>query len=124
MEKLSISIEDVRFYANHGVFEQEQVVGNEFSVSVSIEMPVIKTIENDDLADTISYADIYDVVSFEMKQTSKLIENVAYRILNNIRKKWNEVDKISVKVEKLSPPIMSFEGKASVSLIYEKDKKE
>lgn len=121
MEKLSISIEDVRFYANHGVFEQEQVVGNEFSVSVSIEMPVIKTIENDDLADTISYADIYDVVSFEMKQTSKLIENVAYRILNSIRKKWNEVDKISVKVEKLSPPIMSFEGKALVSLTYEKD---
>ena len=121
MEKLSISIEDVRFYANHGVFEQEQVVGNEFSVSVSIEMPVIKTIENDDLADTISYADIYDVVSFEMKQTSKLIENVAYRILNNIRKKWNEVDKISVKVENLSPPIMSFEGKASVVLTYEKD---
>ena len=124
MEKLSISIEDVRFYATHGVFEQEQIVGNEFSVSVCVEMPVIETIENDDLADTISYADIYDVVSFEMKQTSKLIENVAYRILTGIRKRWNEVDKISVKIEKLSPPIMSFEGKALVSLIYEKDKKE
>ena len=53
MEKLSISIEDVRFYATHGVFEQEQIVGNEFSVSVCIEMPVIETIENDNL-ETIS----------------------------------------------------------------------
>lgn len=121
MEKLSISIEDVRFYAKHGVFEQEQVVGNEFSVSISVELPLIEAVESDELSDTISYADVYDVVSSEMMKTSKLIENVAYRILNGIRNRWNNVDKISVKIEKLSPPIISFEGKASVTLEYKKD---
>lgn len=120
MEKLTISVDSVRLYANHGVFEQEQIVGNEFSVSVSVVVPASDELLNDELSDTISYADIYDIILYEMKITSKLIENVGYRILHSIKERWNDVERITVKIEKLAPPIAGIDGKTSILLEFVK----
>lgn len=119
-EKLSISIEKASFFARHGVFDQEQVVGNEFCVSVVVTVPVDTLSINDNLSDTISYADIYSVIAEEMSKPAKLIETVGYKILNAIKNRWNYVERIVVTIEKLSPPIPCFDGKASISLEFQK----
>jgi dihydroneopterin aldolase len=41
-----------------------------------------KAAESDDLNDTISYADINDIIHQEMKIKSKLLEHVAGRIIS------------------------------------------
>ena len=46
-EKLSIAVEDARFYAYHGVFAQETIVGNEFEVSVKVDLLLPKSIKDD-----------------------------------------------------------------------------
>lgn len=119
-ERLTIAIEDARYFSQHGVMPQENVVGNEFSVTVKVVVPFDIKIADDDISDTISYADIYEIIDSEMQIQSKLIEHVAYRILNSIKDRWSEVENISVKIEKLAPPIAKFDGKASVFLEFAK----
>ena len=59
-DRMTITLDSLRFYAYHGVGAQERVVGNEFEVTVSVEIPPVYT---DDLSATVSYADIAAIVA-------------------------------------------------------------
>lgn len=119
---ITVSLTDLRFYSHHGVFQQETDLGNEFSVDFSGQLKMnSETIESDDLRSTISYADVYSEIDSEMKNVSKLLENVAWRIIRRIGKRWPQFSKITVKITKISPPISGFIGNASVKAEWEID---
>lgn len=102
--KTSIQIENIRFYAYHGVLEQEQIVGNHFSVSVLLEADIAEATETDELDATISYADVCDIVKEEMTIPSKLLEHVAGRIYRKLKSSFSRITALEVKVYKLNPP--------------------
>lgn len=102
--KTSIQIDNIRFYAYHGVMEQEQTVGNHFTVSIWLEADVVKATETDELDATISYADVCDVVKAEMDVPSKLLEHVAGRIYRKLRAVFPQITALEVKVYKQNPP--------------------
>ena len=87
----SIHIRNLRLYAYHGVMPQEQQVGGEYSVSLEVWLPLDKAAKSDQLGDTVSYAELYQVIVREMKQPSKLLENVAWRIGKAIMSEYAEV---------------------------------
>lgn len=77
----TIELEKMRFYARHGVFPQERAVGNWFEVSVSLTYEADAETEPDDnLAGTINYARVAEIVTHEMSIPSQLLETVALRI--------------------------------------------
>lgn len=119
MRTAVISLSDVRFHAFIGVFPQEQAVGNEYSVDVSVQIPLSDTVSDaDNLGLTISYADIFEEVKEEMIKKTQLLETVAARIADRICNRWESVDCGSVKITKLAPPIGNFDGKASVEIKF------
>ena len=71
-----IFLDTLRFFAHHGVGEQETVVGNEFTVSLRLQVDIRRAAETDDVADTVSYADVHTAVKAEMDIPSKLLEHV------------------------------------------------
>ena len=104
MMECSVKLERMRFYAYHGVMEQEGKVGNDFEVSVEVWYPFEKALESDNLEDTLNYATLYGIVEREMAVPSKLLEHVAGRIIGAIK---NEIPKVKsgvVSVTKLHPP--------------------
>lgn len=103
--KSSIFIDRMNICANHGVMEQERVVGGDFEVSVWVDYDFSNAIESDSLADTISYADICGIVKREMAIPSKLLEHVAGRIAKAIIHDFPQCDKVKVKVVKINPPM-------------------
>lgn len=105
------------FYAKHGVYSQETVVGNVFIVNLKIEVDLTRSCLSDDLSDTISYADVYEVVKREMLIPSKLIEHVAYRIIQSLKNKYKEIEKVEIKLSKRNPPMGGQVECASVVLI-------
>lgn len=111
-----IELEKVRFFAYHGVMPQERIVGNHFEVNLLVKVDFQAAIEQDDLTNTISYADMYDVVKKEMMIPSDLIEHVAGRIMRALRKTWPAIAGIRLKVSKLNPPIPGDVDRASVIL--------
>ncbi len=102
--KTSIQIENIRYYAYHGVMEQEQVVGNHFEVSVLLEADIVEATETDELSATISYADVCHLIQLEMSIPSKLLEHVAGRIYRTLRMTFPQIIRLEVKVYKLNPP--------------------
>ena len=111
-----IEIEEMKFYAFHGHFEAEQIVGNEFSVDLKLETDCHKAAVSDNLDDALNYQNVYEVVKHEMAQPSKLLENVAKRILDRLKYQFTSIIKVSVKISKMNPPMGGEIGKVSITL--------
>lgn len=102
--KTTITLEKMRFHAFHGVMEQERLVGNEFEVSLAVKYDFERAMSSDNLADTLNYAALYDVVKSEMDVPSKLLEHVAGRIINSVKGTFPEIEGGVIEVKKLTPP--------------------
>lgn len=115
-----ICLHEVRFYAFHGVMPQERRVGGEFLVSVKVGYPLEKAISSDDVADTLNYAELYELVKKEMMLPSSLLEHVMGRIVEAIEKAFPKVTSVEVKIKKVNPPMGSDSNGAEVMGRFEK----
>lgn len=112
-----IEIEGMKFNAFHGHFEAEQIVGNEFIVSLKIETDCYKAAESDNLEDALNYQTAYEMVKKEMSITSHLLEHVAQRILNSLYNRFTSIQNAEVKISKMNPPMGGEIEKVSVTLV-------
>ncbi len=112
----TILLEGIRFHAYHGCFREENIIGNTFEVDLKIEVDTSLVEMSDNVADTVSYAEMYDIAKQEMSATSKTIENVAARILNRIKAEFPQISGANIKVSKLHPAVGGEVRCASVVL--------
>lgn len=111
-----IDIEGMKFYAYHGHFKAEQVVGNWFEVNITIEIDCEKAAESDDLNDALNYQAVYENIKKSMQQKSALLENVAKRIIDELYAQFPSIEKCRVKISKLNPPMGGEIERVSVTL--------
>ncbi len=102
--RTSVTLRKMRFFAYHGVAEQERTVGNHFEVSMKLYAPMLDAMEHDTLDGTVDYSAVYQIVEKEMQKPSLLLENVAWRIVNAVRAAFPQVTGGEVTVSKLTPP--------------------
>ncbi len=100
-----ILLENMEFFAYHGCFEEEQIIGNRFIVNLTIETDTSAAEVSDNLHDTVNYQAVYNIVKQEMSQKSKLLEHVASRISNHVNKAFPQITKLVVKISKTNPPL-------------------
>ena len=112
----SILLHDMRFYAYHGVMERERRVGGEYLVSLQVEADLSGAVMSDAVADTVNYAELYDVVRQEMAQPSQLLEHVAGRIGQRVLDEFPQVTALTVRVTKCNPPMGADCKGASVEI--------
>lgn len=109
----TIRLEKLRFFSRIGVFEQERKVGNEFSVDVTVVTDASHFIE-ENLETSLSYADVYSVVSEVMGEEWQLLESAAKNIAESLKMRWNIISGVTVKISKLAVPIVGIQGVCSV----------
>ena len=112
----TIEIEDMEFYAFHGCYETEKRVGNHFLVSVRLDTNLDRPAVSDKVSETINYLEVYETVAAEMNAVSNILEHVAGRIIEAIYARFPQLEKVTVKVSKLSPPLGGPVGKTTVVL--------
>jgi dihydroneopterin aldolase len=112
-----IKLEGMEFFSYHGCFKEEQVIGTKFLVDLSIEADVNDAAIHDDLHLTINYLSVYLMIKKQMAIKSKLLENVAKRILDELYKEFPGVIKAEVKVSKLNPPLGGKLNCVSLTLV-------
>ena len=100
-----IYINDIRLHALHGVLPQEQLTGNDYIVNIRIGYDIAKAFASDDVADTLNYAEVYNIVKEEMLIPSKLIEHVAGRIANRLMEEYAKITSIVLHITKCNPPM-------------------
>ena len=111
-----IEIEGMKFYAYHGHFAAEQIVGNNFEVYARIEANCSKAGESDNLDDALNYQAVYETIQKEMQIKSALLENVATRILNALYADFPSIEKAKIKISKMNPPMGGEMERVSVTL--------
>ncbi|MEQ8907801.1 MAG: dihydroneopterin aldolase [Vicingaceae bacterium] len=112
--KHQVSLENAAFHAKHGLFEEENVIGGRFEVTVHLQTNFEQASKFDDLHGTINYAAVYDLIKEEVDRPSKLIENLAQRIVDRIKAEFKKVEGIHLKVSKCNPPISGEVERVSV----------
>lgn len=115
-----IFLENVRFYAYHGVAPQETLVGNEFTISLQLKVDFGRAAETDEVTDTVSYADVYEVLKEEMAVPSKLLEHVCGRIVRRLFHDFSEIEEVSIRLGKRNPPMGADIDTAGVEMVCKK----
>ena len=116
IEAMKITLHEMRFYAYHGVFPQEQRVGNQFVVELTFWADVAGSVRSDELEETISYADVYEVVKAEMAIPSQLLEHVVGRISRRLFEDFPRLSRLSLTLSKRNPPFPGEVRSASFTL--------
>jgi dihydroneopterin aldolase len=111
---LTISLNNVRFRAYHGVYPEERQKGNDFVVNMEVSyVPNAGTIVS--LSDTIDYSSLFEIINTIMQQPVELLESLVKQMAQAVHKKFSEISEVTVSVEKLNPPIDRFSGSAKVT---------
>ncbi len=111
-----ISLENMEFFAYHGHFEEEQVIGTRFLVNLQFEADTEEAEISDDLSKTINYQTVYQMVKKEMETKSKIMEHVALRILTTVCEAFPSITWAKVKVSKINPPVGGKLDQVSVTI--------
>ncbi|MBS2100797.1 dihydroneopterin aldolase [Carboxylicivirga linearis] len=100
-----IELEEMEFYAYHGCYEQEQVVGNRFLVNIAIHTNCSVAAETDSINDALNYVTVYELTKEQVMQNSHLLEHLTKRIIQSIKSSFPQIIKLKVKVSKMNPPM-------------------
>ncbi len=111
-----IEIEGMEFYAYHGHYKEEQIVGNRFLVDLKIETNCRKAAESDNIEDAVNYQTAYKIIKKEMKKKSNLLENIASRIIDALYENLDNMKSVTVKLSKMNPPMGGKIKKVSVTM--------
>lgn len=116
ISRYSIGLRDVHLYSYHGVMPQERQVGAWFTLNLEIGISNCRCAEDDNIEDTVSYADIYDIVRKEMAVPSNLLEHAGKRICESIYSAFENVTDIEITICKDTPPMGGDRLSACVTL--------
>jgi 7,8-dihydroneopterin aldolase/epimerase/oxygenase len=114
----TILLEGVEFFAYHGHFKEEQIIGTKFIVDLEFEYESSSAEKSDNLRDALNYQEVYALVKKEMENTSHLLEHVARRILDAVKAAFPAITKAQVKVAKTNPELGGKVRQVSCVLSY------
>ena len=101
--KTMLFIDGLEVFANHGLFEEENRLG--------------KALFSDEMTDSVSYADIADVVvKMATENTFNLLERLAGEMLKNIFDSFPEIENIKLKINKPAAPVRHHFEKCGVEV--------
>ena len=107
-------LKNMEFFAHHGCFGEERLIGNKFLVNLSVVADSSAAAETDDINDAVNYQILYDIVANEMAIPSHLLEHVANRILESVRRAFPQISSAEISIDKLNPPLGGKVGSSRV----------
>lgn len=115
--KTVLFIDNLEVFANHGLFEEENKLGQKFIFGIECELNYKKAMFSDEMTDSISYADIAEVVvKTATTNTFNLLERLAGEILKNIFTEFSQIENIKLKINKPGAPIKYHFEKCGVEV--------
>ncbi|OLS34124.1 dihydroneopterin aldolase [Bacillus sp. MRMR6] len=101
-----IYVNNMQFYGYHGVFPEENRLGQRFNVDLSISLDLKKAGNSDELEHSVNYGELFNVCKGIVEgKPYKLVEAVAENIATTVLRQFSLVTDVTVKVIKPDPPI-------------------
>ena len=118
--KATVKVENLKIYAFHGCMEEEKVIGSDYIVNICAICSVGEKAFEDEIGGTVDYVDLARIAKREMLTRSKLLEAVVKRIIDSSFEEIDVLNRISVTVSKLNPPINADVEAVSVTMEEER----
>lgn len=111
-----IFLKEIRCYAYHGVAPQENLIGNEYVIDLKLKVDISQASQTDEVADTVSYADVHELIKAEMAVPSKLLEHVGGRMAAKLFEEFPAIEEIELRLSKRNPPMGADIDTAGIEL--------
>ena len=116
----AIQISTIRCYGYTGYFPEEQVLGQWFEVDLTISMDLSITGADDNLENTLNYAEV-------VNRVSALVETSRFKTIERLNAVITEavlafapVQSVRSRLVKVSPPIPGFAGSITIEMTRSK----
>ncbi len=101
-----IKLKELRFFGRHGVLPEENRLGQQFTVSLTLELDLSEAGRNDSLEGSIDYRELIRVATEVMEGPPvKLLETLAETLARQTLTAFPQVGSVTVEVGKPNPPI-------------------
>ena len=101
-----IRIEELEVFANHGVFPEENVLGQKFLVSAVLYTDTRKAGQTDDLTASIHYGEVCAFIDRYLREhTFKLLERAAECLAEELLLNTNHLRKVRLEIKKPWAPV-------------------
>lgn len=111
---LKLDLSHLHFYAHHGLYKEERILGGEFEVNVTVwhkeKVALLKYID-----DVIDYSQVYATIKKLMEEPTPLLETLVIKIASKILEQFEAAEEVNVSVKKIHPPIIAFNGNVALS---------
>ena len=112
-----IKIKDLEVYANHGVFPEENKLGQKFLISCTMSVDTRKAGKTDNLNESVDYGTISHLLYDRMKEkTFQLIEAAAEDLANIVLLKDERIREVEIEIKKPWAPVGLPMDTVSVSI--------
>lgn len=112
---MRISLNDVEFFAFHGMYEEEKILGNTFIVNLVVDFTPSQTIVKN-ISETIDYVTLFEIVKTRMAKPTPLLETIVSELAETILNDFTTVNTVFVKITKTKVAIKTLEGNMSVAI--------
>jgi len=114
----AIHLEDLVFYAYHGLHEEEERLGQRFHVDVTCWLDISKAAETDEYSGTVCYGSLVQAMERVVTQNRfKLIERLAAAVADGMFAVDDRIQKARVRIHKPGAPLPIATGKVSVEIV-------
>lgn len=117
---IKVALQGVKFFAYHGFYPEEQVLGSHFVVDVSVEFAQEHHYNDDEIAYTVNYEHLNQMVDAEMEHTRKLLETVVQGIIDRAKAAYPFAEVIKASITKLNPPLPGNVAASFIEITYQK----
>lgn len=118
-----ITVKGIRFHAFHGLTKMEREVGVRHCVDVAMLADISKPAASDQIADTIDYREVHEIVVTVGRQNSyHLIETLAMQIASRLLARF-PVEQVEVSVEKETPVLDGMVDTVGVALTMRREER-
>ena len=100
-----VSLEGLEFFAYHGYYDEEQKIGNKYSIDIAITADLSRAAQEDKLKLTVNYEEVYKIIARVMQEKHRLLEHIAYKIIEAVKIQFPAIEVVTVSVSKFNPPI-------------------
>ncbi|GAB2689204.1 hypothetical protein GCM10027037_09930 [Mucilaginibacter koreensis] len=115
---LRVGIYDAEFHSRHGFYEEEQIIGNRFLVTIEVAFHTGKNLAADEISHTVNYEQLYAIAQEQMQQPKKLLETVGQGITDQIITLFPFINNLSVSIKKLNPPLSGPVGYSGITILW------
>ena len=105
-----ISLENVRFRAHHGLYEEERIIGNDFILDVWIDADIHQAavvVEHniEKVTNTVNYELVYEICRIEMAKPQLLLETVIEEMIYKLKCLFPNMQLVQIRLRKMNPPL-------------------